>query len=86
MESWSVTIKKSWIENDQWFFDCFAYHDKIQYPPYPGHSVLTEWLDDNCPSAKYEVKYYEPPKSFGSYLEICFADKEEALMFRMMFS
>jgi hypothetical protein len=48
--------------------------------------VLKDWLDANCTSARYEVKFYPPPHSFGSYLEVVFDDPEEAMMFRIKFS
>ncbi len=86
MESWSVHIRRSVNLGHSWKFECFAYHDKIKYPPFPGHSVLKDWLDTNCPSAHYEVKFAPPPESFSSYLEVVFDDPEEAMMFRMMFS
>ncbi len=86
VESWAVHFHRSVNLGHSWKFECFAYHDKITDPPYPGHSVLKAWLDANCTSARYEVKFYPPPQSFGSYLEVVFDDPEEAMMFRIKFS
>ncbi len=83
--SWSVKIVKSWRLDDLWMCDCFPYNVPTPaYPPYPGFDVLKIWLDTNCPSMTYEVKY-KNTESLSAVLEVAFVDEEEAMMFILRF-
>jgi len=81
-ENWGVQITKSWRHGSLWCFWCFPYFIDPAPVPYPGFEYLKIWLNMNCPSAVYEVRYNNgSPK-----LEVTFNDEEEALLFRMTYS
>jgi hypothetical protein len=81
--SWLVKIVKSWRLGNLWICDCFPYNVPTPaYPPYPGFEVLKIWLNLNCPTAAYEVKY-KNLDSLSAVLEVTFNDPEEAMMFRL---
>ena len=82
---WSVEIVKSWRLNDLWICDCFPYNlPRGCYPPLPGFDILKIWLNMNCPSAAYEVRYRNT-ESLSAVLEVTFNDEEEAMMFILRF-
>ena len=83
-DSWAVSFFRTKNTSNGITFTCFAYHNKIRYPPYPGHEVLERYLDKHHPSATYtRIISGDVPGESYSMLEVFFPDKEEAFIFRL---
>jgi len=80
-ETWGVEIRKSWRLGELWILHCFPYNlpNGRGSPPYPGFTILKEWLAVNCKSAAYETF----SSGSSAVLEVTFNDPEEAMMFRL---
>lgn len=82
MTDWQVEIRQVWQDDNtqEWKALCFAYNVPTPaYPPFPGHEVLEDWLDEN-PIAKSYQRLYNDGKSA---LEVTFVDGQ-ALFFFML--
>lgn len=77
-----VDIREMWCDSitGDWKARCFAYNVPVPaYPPYPGHQVLEEWLDENDLARSHERQYNDGE----SVLEITFHDGMAAMMFAL---
>jgi hypothetical protein len=68
-------------------YNGFAYFvPRGSIPPYPGHHILEDFLDENYPTARYRraTRYLDKHKMFdGTVLSIEFETEEDAMLFKL---
>lgn len=73
MTAWAVLIKKVPDRNTVW---CFPYNIWPNVPPYPGFSVLEQYLDKH-----YDVCYERLYNGGSPVLAVTFNREEDAFFF-----
>ena len=73
---YSQRLKDNTVE-----FWCFPSNVAPYHRPFPGFEVLERWLDENIPSAVYEIIWVDAK---GTFLKVIIENSDEALMFSLM--